>query len=155
MVDLAKESENLVYGLRLSSVGAGKIAGSNMVHDPSGMDLAMKLHYLRGVYFFSSQAAEGLSVTKIKEALFDWLCPYYRALGRFRRSESSGRPYMKCNDCGARFIEAESDKTIEEWIGMDWSLHKLLVSNQIIGPELFFSPLVLFQVHIHFCCKLL
>ncbi|KAM5569624.1 protein ECERIFERUM 26-like [Rosa sericea] len=141
---LAKE-DNLVYGFRLSSVGAGKITEPNTVHEPSGIDLAMKLHYLRGVYFFSSEAAEGLTVLKIKEVMFDWLCAHWREMGRFRRSESSGRPYVKCNDCGARFIEAQSDKTLEEWLGMDWSLHKLLVSNQIIGPELFFSPPVLFQ----------
>ena len=142
---LAKE-DSLVYGFKLSSVGSGKITPADTVHVPSGMDLAMKLHYLRGVYFFSSEAAEGLSVLKIKETMFVWLIEHWRVLGRFRRSESSGRPFVKCNDCGARFIEAQSDKTLEEWLGMDSSIHKLLASNQIIGPELFFSPPVLFQV---------
>ncbi|XP_050374369.1 protein ECERIFERUM 26-like [Argentina anserina] len=144
---LAKE-DNLVYGFRLSSVGSGKITLPDTVHEPSGIDLAMKLHYLRGVYFFSSEtaAAAGLSTVVLKESIFQWLVAHWRVLGRFRRSESSGRPYIKCNDCGARFIEAQSDKTLEEWLAMDWSLHKLLVSNQIIGPELFFSPPVLFQL---------
>ncbi|KAH0640615.1 hypothetical protein KY285_037201 [Solanum tuberosum] len=65
--------------------------------------------------------------------------------GRFRRAES-GRPYIKCNDCGARFIEAQCDKTLEEWLEMkDTSLEKLLVSNQVLGPELAFSPPVLIQ----------
>lgn len=137
--------ENLVYGIKLSSVGPGRITGSDVVHDPSGMDLAMKLHYLRGVYFFSSQAAQGLTIVRMKEATFTWLNVHYRACGRFRRSES-GRPYLKCNDCGVRFLEAKCDKTIEEWLEMDLSHQKLLASNQVIGPELFFSPLVLFQV---------
>ncbi|KAL6188850.1 hypothetical protein ACLB2K_040241 [Fragaria x ananassa] len=141
---LAKE-DSLVYGFKLSSVGSGKITPADTVHVPSGMDLAMKLHYLRGVYFFSSEAAEGLGVLKIKETMFVWLIEHWRVLGRFRRSESSGRPFVKCNDCGARFIEAQSDKTLEEWLEMDSSIHKLLASNQIIGPELFFSPPVLFQ----------
>ncbi|KAH0992607.1 hypothetical protein GBA52_004090 [Prunus armeniaca] len=142
--------ENLVYGIKLSSVGPGRITGSDVVHDPSGMDLAMKLHYLRGVYFFSSQAAQGLTIVRMKEATFTWLNVHYRTCGRFRRSES-GRPYLKCNDCGVRFLEAQCDKTIEEWLEMDLSHQKLLASNQVIGPELFFSPLVLFQVT-HFRC---
>lgn len=138
--------ENLVYGIKLSSVGPARVTGSDVVHNPSGMDLAMKLHYLRGVYFFDSQAAQGLTTNRIKEAMFTWLCVSYRACGRFRRSES-GRPYLKCNDCGVRYLEAQCDKTIDEWLGLDWSLQKLLASNQIIGPELFFSPVVLFQVN--------
>ncbi|KAF3666916.1 Global transcription factor group [Capsicum annuum] len=65
--------------------------------------------------------------------------------GRFRRAES-GRPYIKCNDCGARFIEAQCDKTLEEWLEMkDAPLEKLLASNQVLGPELAFSPPILIQ----------
>ncbi|XP_050142794.1 protein ECERIFERUM 26-like [Malus sylvestris] len=137
--------ENLVYGIKLSSVGPARVTGSDVVHNPSGMDLAMKLHYLRGVYFFDSQAAQGMTTNRIKEAIFTWLCVSYRTCGRFRRSESS-RPYLKCNDCGVRYLEAQCDKTLDEWLGLDCSLQKLLASNQIIGPELFFSPVVLFQV---------
>lgn len=110
------------------------------------MDLAMKLHYLRGVYFFSSEAVQGLTVYRIKEPMFTWLNHYYWTCGRFRRS-NSGRPLIKCNDCGVRIIEAKCDKTIDEWLEMkDSSLTKLLVSNHIVGPELPFSPLVFLQV---------
>lgn len=142
-----QESSGLVYGYKLSSVGPGRVSGSDIVHNPGGMDLAMKLHYLRGVYFFSSQAIEKLPIMKLKETMFYWLNEYFHTCGRFRRSET-GRPFVKCNDCGARFIEAHCDKTIVEWLEMeDWpSLQNMLVSQQVIGPELSFSPPLLFQV---------
>lgn len=140
---------NLVYDIKLSSVGPGHVTGSDVVHEPSNMDLAMKLHYLRGVYFFSSEAVQGLTVYRIKEPMFTWLNHYYWTCGRFRRS-NSGRPLIKCNDCGVRIIEAKCDKTINEWLEMkDSSLTKLLVSNHIVGPELPFSPLVFLQVLLH------
>lgn len=141
------KEESLVYGFKLSSVGPAKVSGTDVVHEPSSMDLAMKLHYLRGVYFFDSQSVQGLTIHHIKETMFTWFNEYYHTCGRFRRSDG-GRPYIKCNDCGARFIEAQCDKTIDEWLGMkDWSsLQNLLVSQQVIGPELSFSPPVLLQV---------
>lgn len=118
------------------------------------MDLAMKLHYLRAVYYFKSEAVEGLTTARLKEPMFTWFNQFPAACGRFRRSEvGSSRPYIKCNDCGVRFIEAQCVKTLDEWMEMmeegeygGGSLHKLLVSNQVIGPELPFSPLVLLQV---------
>ncbi|KAL5542670.1 hypothetical protein UlMin_010380 [Ulmus minor] len=139
--------ESLVYNYKFSSVGPGQVTGSNVVHNLTGMNLAMKLHYLKGVYFYGSEAAEGITNTMIKEAMFNLLNEYYHTCGRLRRSES-GRPYIKCNDCGARFIEAKCDKTVKEWLEMeDWPLNqKLLVSQQVIGPELSFSPLLLFQL---------
>ncbi|KAG6731135.1 hypothetical protein I3842_01G115200 [Carya illinoinensis] len=143
-----KELEDLVYGIKLSSVGPGRVTGSDVVHDLSGMDIAMKLHYVKVVYFFSSQAAQGLNLTRFKEATFDCFCDFYYTCGRLRRSES-GRPYIKCNDCGARYIEACCDMTIDECLQMkDFysDLQKLLVSQQVIGPELTFSPPVLIQV---------
>lgn len=142
----SQEEETLVYDLKLSSVGPGRATGSDVFHHPGGLDLAMKLHYLRVVYFFDSEAAQGLTTMKIKEHMFQWFNHYYFTCGRFRRSES-GRPFIKCNDCGSRFIEAKCKKTLDEWLAMkDWPLYKLLVSQQVIGPELSFSPSVLFQV---------
>ena len=144
---LPKE-EKLVYGIKLSSIGPGRSTGSDTVHDLSNMDLAMKLHYLKVVYFFNSHAAQGLTILRMKETMFDWLNEYYYTSGRLRRLES-GRPYIKCNDCGSRFIEAQCEKTIDEFLEMkDSSLQNLLVSQQVIGPELSFSPLVLIQVSI-------
>uniref|UniRef100_A0A803Q1R7 Uncharacterized protein n=1 Tax=Cannabis sativa TaxID=3483 RepID=A0A803Q1R7_CANSA len=147
MVLSSEEESSLVYNHKLSSVGPSYAIGSNEAHNVSGLDLAMKLHYLKVVYFFDGQAIEGLTNMKIKETLFYFLAEYFHTCGRFRRSEL-GRPFLKCNDCGARFIEAQCDKTIDEWLEMDNKAHmnKLLVSQQVIGPELSFSPLVFFQV---------
>ncbi|GFY82578.1 HXXXD-type acyl-transferase family protein [Actinidia rufa] len=111
------------------------------------MDLAMKLHYLRGIYYFKSQAMDGLTTMDIKEPMFSWFNRFYATSGRLRRTES-GRPYIKCNDCGARFIEAHCAKTLEEWLEIkDEEAHeKLLVPHHVIGPELAFSPLVFLQL---------
>ncbi|XP_030547706.1 protein ECERIFERUM 26-like [Rhodamnia argentea] len=147
-----QEEENLVYGLKLSSVGPARVTGTDVVHEPAAADLAMKLHYLRGVYFFAGTAVEGLTVPRIKESMFSWCSDYHTTSGRFRRSDS-GRPYIKCNDCGVRFIEAKCDRTVDEWLQADrhGSLLRLLVSHQVVGPELFFSPTFLVQVT-HFNC---
>lgn len=138
--------ESVVHDVRLSSVGPGRATGSDVFHNPGGLDLAMKLHYLRVVYFFDSEAAQDLTIMKIKDGMFTLFNHYFITCGRFRRSDS-GRPLIKCNDCGARFIEAKCNKTLDEWLAMkDWPLYKLLVSHQVIGPELSFSPPVLLQV---------
>ncbi|GAB4844071.1 hypothetical protein Ancab_014035 [Ancistrocladus abbreviatus] len=145
---MAHQSEKtaLIYDIKLSSVGPAKVTG-NLVYEPSNIDLAMKLHYLRVVYFFNSQAAQGITVPMLKESLFRWLDYYFVICGRLRRSDTTGRPFIKCNDCGTRFIEAKSSKTLDEWVEMDdTSAHRLLVSNQVIGPELTFSPLTLIQL---------
>uniref|UniRef100_A0A2C9W7M1 Protein ECERIFERUM 26-like n=1 Tax=Manihot esculenta TaxID=3983 RepID=A0A2C9W7M1_MANES len=139
--------QNLVYNFKISSVGPGRITGSDVVYELSGLDLAMKLHYVKGVYFFSSQATRELNIMHIKETTFYWLNEFYMICGRFRRSEETGRPYMKCNDCGVRMVEAQCDLTIDEWLEKkDCSLNKLLVYHQPIGPELCFSPPTYLQV---------
>ncbi|PNX84000.1 hydroxycinnamoyl-coenzyme A shikimate/quinate hydroxycinnamoyltransferase [Trifolium pratense] len=141
-----EEKESLIYDVRLSSVGPGRVTGSDVFHNPGGLDLAMKLHYLKVVYLYDSKAAQGLTIAKIKESMFSVFNHYFITCGRFRRSDS-GRPFIKCNDCGARTIEAKCTKTLDEWLAMrDWPSYKLLVSQQVIGPELSFSPPVLLQV---------
>ncbi|TXG72639.1 hypothetical protein EZV62_001218 [Acer yangbiense] len=140
------KEDMLIHNIKLSSVGPSCAIESGVVHEPSGMDLAMKLHYLIGVYLFKSDAAEGLTTMVIKESMFSWLNDYYVVSGRFRHSDS-GRPYVKCNDCGVRFIEAECEKTVDEWLEMrDYSLNKQLVYHLPIGPEISFSPPVFLQV---------
>ncbi|KAA8527905.1 hypothetical protein F0562_035226 [Nyssa sinensis] len=141
------KEESIVYGTRLSSVGPGTVTGQDVTHEPSNMDLAMKLHYLRAVYYFRSPAFQDITIMKIKEPMFTWLDHFYVSCGRFRRWES-GRPYIKCNDCGVRLIESHCSITIDEWLEMkDVSLQeKLLVPNQVIGPEMAFSPTVLIQL---------
>ncbi|KAF2288988.1 hypothetical protein GH714_023287 [Hevea brasiliensis] len=108
--------QNLVYNIQISSVGPGRATAPDVVYEPRGLDLAMKLHYLKGVYFFSSDATQGLTNMRIKETTFYWLNEFYVTCGRFRRSDDTGRPFMKCNDCGVRMIEAECDKTVDEWL---------------------------------------
>ncbi|KAI4372812.1 hypothetical protein MLD38_010999 [Melastoma candidum] len=145
------KNDQPVYGLKLSSVGPAKVTGSDAIYHPEPMDLAMKLHYLRGVYYFSAKSVEGLTIPRIKESMFSWFNDYYQTCGRFRRSES-GRPYIKCNDCGTRFIEGKSGMTVDEWLEADdGSLVKMLASQQVIGPEMGFSPPFLIQVT-HFKC---
>ncbi|KAK7318963.1 hypothetical protein RJT34_03672 [Clitoria ternatea] len=147
MVFPKEEEESLVYDVRLSSVGPGRATGSDVFHSPGGLDLAMKLHYIRVVYFFESEAAQGLTIMKIKEKMFTWFNPYFITCGRFRRWDS-GRPFIKCNDCGARFIEAKCNKTLHQWLALkdNWPRYKFLVPHQVVGPELSFSPPVLLQV---------
>ncbi|XP_019445468.1 PREDICTED: protein ECERIFERUM 26-like isoform X2 [Lupinus angustifolius] len=146
-----QEEESLVYDVKLSSVGPGRITGSDVFHNPSGLDLAMKLHYIKIIYFFESEVAKNLNIMKIKESSFYLFNHYFITCGRFRRSEY-GRPLIKCNDCGARFIEAKCKVTLDEWLAnKNWPSYKLLVSQQVIGPELSFSPLVLMQIT-HFKC---
>ncbi|GKV28657.1 hypothetical protein SLEP1_g37679 [Rubroshorea leprosula] len=144
---VSPKDDNLVYNIRLSSVGPGHVTGTDVVHHLGSMDLAMKLHYIKGVYWFSSQAMQGLSIKDIKDAMFWCLNEYYMTCGRVRRSEG-GRPYIKCNDCGARFVEAQCDKTVEEWLEMEdyISYNDLLVYHQPLGPELSFSPTVFLQL---------
>ncbi|XP_073048789.1 protein ECERIFERUM 26-like [Primulina eburnea] len=145
MVSSAME-EGLIYNIKLSSIGPGNVTVPDSIYEPENMDLAMKLHYLRCIYYFGNKAFEGLTPLVIKEPMFVWLNEFPVTSGRFRRTEA-GRPYIKCNDSGVRFIEASCDKTLEEWLETKDDAHeKALVSSQIIGPELSFSPLVFIQL---------
>ncbi|KAL8120923.1 protein ECERIFERUM 26 [Apium graveolens] len=149
------DQETLIYNVKLSSVGPGQMSGPDMKHEPSSIDLAMRFHYLKGVYYFKSHKAfENITIFQIKEAMFKWLSQFNVVCGRFRR-ENSGRPYIKCNDCGARLMEAECAKTIEEWLELisdekiyndDDSLQKKLVFGQPIGPEIQYSPNIYLQI---------
>ncbi|KAK9048429.1 hypothetical protein SSX86_032608 [Deinandra increscens subsp. villosa] len=142
--------ESPIYDIKISSVGPGHISGQDAAQELTGMDLAMKLHYIRTVYYFPAQAFEGLTIIDIKETIFNWLDHAYIPCGRFRKSDS-GRPYIKCNDCGVRLIEARCNMGLREWLEPrdhddDDAKHKLLVSSQVLGPDLFYSPPVLMQL---------
>lgn len=149
--------ETLIYNVKLSSVGPGEMTRPGIKHEPSSIDLAMKLHYLKGVYYYKShEAFQNITIFQIKEAMFKWFSQFYVVCGRFgRSSENSGRPYIKCNDCGARLLEAECAKTIEEWLELirdekinndNDSLQKKLIFGQPIGPEIEYSPNVYLQI---------
>ncbi|CAN1334247.1 Protein ECERIFERUM 26-like [Linum perenne] len=139
----------VVYNIKISSVGPGRATPEGVEKEQDGVDLAMKMHYLKGIYFFNKDAAIGITTTRIKESMFYLFNDYYLACGRFRRS-SSARPYLKCNDCGVRFVEAECRQTVEEWIRDNFSgkanYNNNLVYHLPIGPHLFFSPPVYLQV---------
>ena len=80
----------------------------------SNMDLLMKLHYIRAVYFFINDAAQGLSIYDLKKPMFPLLDQVVQLSGRIRVSES-GRPFLKCNDAGVRIAEYHHDHTLGEW----------------------------------------
>ena len=135
-----------VHDVKLSSVVPSMVTGEDKVHALTNMDLAVKLHYLKGVYFFSKEAVDGLTIMALKNPMFEWLRLYYPTSGRIRRSES-GRPMVKCNDSGVRIVEAQYDKTLDEWLAMEeHDLYNSLTHDQVLGPDLSFSPLVFIQV---------
>ncbi|GFS45967.1 hypothetical protein Acr_00g0099240 [Actinidia rufa] len=147
---VSPNEETLIYGTKVSTVFPGTLSGQDINQEPTNMDLAMKLHYLRGIYYFNSQAMRGLTTMDIKEPMFTWFNHFYTTSGRLRLAES-GRPYIKCNDCGVRFIEAHCTKTLEEWLEIkdEEALEKLLVPHHVIGPELALSPLCVFAGQTH------
>ncbi|WCJ18953.1 HXXXD-type acyl-transferase family protein [Euphorbia peplus] len=115
-------------------------------HRLTNIDLALKLHYIRGIYIFNGE--EGASIQDFKKPMFPLLHLFYTASGRIRRSES-GRPFIKCNDCGVRIVEVFYDKTVEDWFKTrDWTF---LVHDQPLGPDLSFSPLVYIQFTLFKC----
>ncbi|KAF6160631.1 hypothetical protein GIB67_019571 [Kingdonia uniflora] len=137
--------ESIVHSKLLSSVVPGRVTGQNVVQELSDMDLLMKLHYLKGYYFFKSSSVQGLTIFDLKKPMFTLLDHYFMVSGRIRKF-GSGRPYIKCNDSGIRIVEAWCNMNLEKFLEMkDYSLHEHLVPNQVLGPELAFSPLVLIQ----------
>lgn len=135
----------VVYGQRLSSVVPAKVTGDNKDFELTNMDLALKLHYIKAVYFFQSEAVRGVSAHDLKEPMFRCLEFYFTASGRIRRSEETGRPFIKCNDGGVRVVEAQCDKTVHEWLASND--HHSLAYDQVLGPDLPFSPLIFVQVY--------
>ncbi|KAI3668752.1 hypothetical protein L1987_88235 [Smallanthus sonchifolius] len=142
---LPKE-EGPIFDIKISTVGPGYVSGHGAVQELTGMDLAMKLHYIRTVYYFPSQAFEGFTILNIKETMFYWMNHAYIPCGRFRKSDS-GRPYVKCNDCGVRLTEARCNMSLDEWLeSRDDARHKFVVPSQVLGPDLLYSPPVLMQL---------
>jgi hypothetical protein len=137
-----------VYDARLSSVVPASITGKDSVHVLKNIDLVMKLHYVRGVYFFNKVAAQGLDITDLKKPMFLCLQLYHPSAGRIRRADEDGRPFIKCNDCGVRIVEAKCSKTLDEWLASgDSSVnYEQLVHSHVLGPDLGFTPLVFVQV---------
>ena len=139
-------SDDIVTGHTLSTVVPANVTG-DALHELTGLDLALKLHYLRVVYYFRpSEAIESLTAWKLKEPMFLMLDVFPKAAGRIRR-HGSGRPHVKCNDSGVRTVEARCEKTMEEWLETEEiDRGKHLVYDKVLGPDIFFSPLVYVQV---------
>lgn len=139
--------ENPPLSSRISTVVPATPRGEqNGAYKLSSMDLLMKLHYIRVVYFFRSEAVPGLTIYDLKKPMFPVLDLYSRVSGRIRGSET-GRPFIKCNDAGVRIAESHCDeKTLEEWLAKNGYSGDGLVHDHVLGPDLDFSPLVFVKV---------
>lgn len=146
-----------VHGHRLSTVVPSSVTGE-VDYALADADLAFKLHYLRGVYYYRS--GDGLATKVLKDPMFPWLDDHFPVAGRVRRAEAEGdgaprRPYIKCNDCGVRIVEVTCGATVEQWLEAEaerGGLCKALAYDKVIGPELFFSPLLYVQVCVLHSC---
>ncbi|KAF8117657.1 hypothetical protein N665_0008s0015, partial [Sinapis alba] len=125
---LQEEGSSPIHSVRFSTVSASPPTETGMTHEPTGLDLAMKLHYLKVVYIYSAETARDLTVMHVKGHLLQLFDHIPWIIGRFRRHDS-GRPFIKCNDCGTRFVE---NRSVDE----------SLVYNKPVGPELAYSPLI-------------
>jgi Transferase family len=150
VVECSNGSGPTIYGHKRSTVVPASVTGE-VNHDLTNMDLAMKLHYLRGVYYFNkSDIVDSLTVLKMKEPIFHLLDIYYQISGRIRRPEEPGsRPFVKCNDCGVRIVEATCNVTLDEWLNDKEFLSRCmhLVPVEVLGPNLKFSPATYIQVY--------
>lgn len=134
--------------LWMSTVGSARPTETGTVHEPTGLDLAMKLHYIKAVYIYSAETARDVTVMHVKETFFTVFDQISWITGRLRRRDSR-RPFIKCNDCGARFVESQCDLTVDEWLRVpDRSVDGSLVYHIPVGPELAYSPLIYIKVNI-------
>lgn len=147
-----KAPAGAVHGHRLSTVVPGSVTGE-VDYELADADLAFKLHYLRGVYYYAAGGAARAVTTKVlKDPMFPWLDAYFPVAGRVRRAEEADgagrrRPYIKCNDCGVRIVEAKCDRAMDEWLQDDAPDRlRQLCYDKVLGPELVFSPLLYVQV---------
>ncbi|KAF8662604.1 hypothetical protein HU200_056204 [Digitaria exilis] len=143
-----------VHSYRLSTVVPSSVTGEEVNYELTDADLLHKLHYLRAVHVFRAPApgVAALTIRELKEPMFPWLDLYFPVSGRLRRREEAAdgeRPYVRCNDCGVRIVEATCDATVDEWMEAEAARGgqcKVLAYDKVIGPELFFSPLLYVQV---------
>ncbi|CAO2209795.1 unnamed protein product [Urochloa humidicola] len=146
-----------LHSYRLSTVVPGSVTGEAVDYELTDADLLHKLHYLRAVHVFRAPAPgdAAFAVRELKEPMFPWLDMYFPVSGRLRRRQAAdgaavaGRPYLRCNDCGVRIVEAACDATVDEWLEAEaerGGTSKALAYDKVIGPELFFSPLLYVQI---------
>lgn len=147
-------SSMAVHGHQLSTVVPSSVTGEEVNYELADADLLHKLHYVRAVHVFR---APPLTIRELKEPMFPWLDMYFPVSGRLRRRQAAegeeaaaaavGRPYVRCNDCGVRIVEARCDRDMAEWL-RDAAPGRIrqLCYDKVLGPELFFSPLLYVQV---------
>ncbi|XP_037486931.1 protein ECERIFERUM 26-like [Triticum dicoccoides] len=150
-----KTAAEAVHGHRLSTVVPSSVTEVEG-YELGDADLAFRLHYLRGVYYYAAgEVVRGVTTKVLKDPMFPWLDAYYPVAGRVRRpaddaageQEASRRPYVKCNDCGVRIVEAQCERALDEWLRDDAvDRVRQLCYDKVLGPELFFSPLLYVQV---------
>ncbi|CAN8230672.1 unnamed protein product [Cochlearia groenlandica] len=144
-----------VTGVKISSVVPASVTGENKPRHLTAMDLVMKLHYVRAVYFFKD--TRGFTIAEWKRNMFVLLQSYYHLSGRIRMPNdpedkdtlASAIPYIRCNDSGVRIVEANVEElTVKEWLGLDDRCvdHRFLVYDHVLCPDLNFSPLVFLQM---------
>ncbi|KAI3689156.1 hypothetical protein L2E82_47106 [Cichorium intybus] len=138
--------EAKLSNIRLSTMVPGQVTVANTIRRFTNADLAMKFHYVKGVYFFTKEAAEGLILFELKTDLSYLLSLYCTVAGRIRRRLEDNRPFIKCNDSGIRMVEANSNTTVDEWVEMKSDMSELAYSGHVLGPDLEFSPLVSLQL---------
>jgi hypothetical protein len=161
-------SSMAVHGHQLSTVVPSSVTGEEVNYELADADLLHKLHYVRAVHVFRAPtgvAAPPLTIRELKEPMFPWLDMYFPVSGRLRRRQAAegeeaaaaavGRPYVRCNDCGVRIVEVTCGATVEQWLEAEaerGGLCKALAYDKVIGPELFFSPLLYVQVCVLHSC---
>ncbi|CAH8362012.1 unnamed protein product [Eruca vesicaria subsp. sativa] len=146
MPRLQEDGSGPFRGFLLSTVGSGRPTATGTIHEPTGLDLAMKLHYIKAVYIYSAEIASELTVMHVKGTFFPVFAQIPWITGRLRRS-GSGRPFIKCNDSGARFVESQCEITVDEWLRVpDRCVDESLVYHQPVGPELAYSPFIYIQM---------
>ncbi|GER47803.1 HXXXD-type acyl-transferase family protein [Striga asiatica] len=146
MASPIESDQSLIFDIKLSTVVPASITGEDKVREFTAADLAVKLHHITTVHFFSPEAAAGLSVQDLKAPMFQWLQLYYPISGRIRRHKAGGRPFVKCNDSGVRIVEAKCATTVEKWLAAEGSHGRLVYRQPMLARDLGFTPLVILQV---------
>ncbi|KAJ6802193.1 protein ECERIFERUM 26-like [Iris pallida] len=148
MVSDNPDSDAVVTCHWLSTAVPASMTVDAAEHELSGMDLAMKLHYLRILYYFHpSPTVAGMTPDALKNPLFLSLDRFRHAAGRIRRDDG-GRAQIKCNDSGVRVVEAACERrSIREWLeSRTPDRDAQLVPDKVLGPDLSFCPLVFVQL---------
>ena len=98
---MSEKEQSPIYDIKVSVALPGLMSGfMNTAQELAALDLAMKLHYMRVVYYFKTPTFDGLNISNIKETMYSWLSHASVPCGRIRRTES-GRPFIKCNVSGS------------------------------------------------------